>query len=540
MKNIYKIIVDYLKSKKLSTLLTIVLFFIGAVLAILPAKLTQYIIDNGFGNRNFKLIVILSLLLMIIYAGKVFCDFMTQKIFINLSTDLLKKLKDEIYSRILTLDMTFFNNNESGYINARMNEINSIDTLFSSQTLNILSSIIQFVFAAAVVISINWQFMAIMAIPIPIFFLIIKKTTKIVQEQIKKSLDSSAHYSGKINQSISGMENIKTHSLEDSEKKKIEQYNSKMMKNSKKQSNTFNGFSGAISSLTYILTVFTYIVGGWIFISGKITLGEFMAISAYVGKIYQPVFTYCSTILILQPAIISLKRVGKFFFSELYHEDNSGDIEIDSVNDMKFQDVSFGYEEGKKVLKDLNFFIEKGNKVLLQGKNGSGKSTVIRLILRLYSVDSGKILVNGIDVNKLKRNSLVKHISYAAQRNFVFNDSIEKNILSGIDSYDEERYLEVIKNLGLDKVIERIDTENKGLIGEGGCNISGGEMQKIALARALVEENDFIILDEAATYLDAESKAYIKDCILESDKSFLIVDHTGYFNDVCTKKIVME
>ena len=540
MKNTYKIIFNYLKNKKLSTLLTIVLFFIGAVLAILPAKLTQYIIDNGFGNRNFKLIVILSILLMIIYAGKVFCDFMTQKIFINLSTDLLKKLKDEIYSRILTLDMTFFNNNESGYINSRMNEINSIDNLFSSQTLSILSSIIQFIFAVAVVISINWQFMAVMAIPIPIFFIIIKKTTNIVQKQIKKSLDSSADYSGKINQSISGMENIKTHSLEESEKKKIEHYNSKMMKNSKNQSNTFNGFTGAISSLTYILTVSTYIVGGWIFISGKITLGEFMAISAYVGRIYQPVFTYCSTILILQPAIISLKRVGNFFFSELYHEDNSGDVEIDSVNDIKFQNVTFGYEKGENVLNDLNFSIEKGNKVLLQGKNGSGKSTIIRLILRLYSVNLGKIFVNGIDINKLKRNSLVKHISYAAQKNFVFNDSIEKNILSGINSYDEERYLKVISGLGLDKVIERINTENKGVIGEGGCNISGGEMQKIALARVLIEENDFVILDEAATYLDAQSKGYIKDYILESNKSFLIVDHTGYFNDVCTKKIVIE
>nr|MCR4943415.1 ABC transporter ATP-binding protein/permease [Clostridium sp.] len=390
------------------------LFLIGAVLAILPAKLTQYIIDNGFCNKNFKLIVILSVLLLVIYAGKVFCDFMTQKIFINLSTELLKKLKDEIYSGILTLDMIFFYKNESGYIN-------SIDSLFSTQTLNILSSIIQFIFAVAVVVSIDWQFMLIIAIPIPIFFIIIKKTTKVLQEQIQKSLDSSADYSGKINQSISGMENIKTHSLEESE-----HYSSKMMKNSKKQSNTFNGFTGAISSLNYILTVFTYILGGWIFIRGRITLGEFMAISAYVGRIYQPVFTYSSTVLILQPAIISLKRASNFFFSELYHEDNSGDIEIDSISDMKFQDVAFGYEEGKKVINDLNFSIERGSKVLLQGTNGSGKSTIIRLILGLYSVNSGKILVNGIDIKKLKRSSLVKNISYAVQKNFVFNEALKK------------------------------------------------------------------------------------------------------------------
>ncbi len=111
--------------------------------------------------------------------------------------------------------------------------------------------------------------------------------------------------------------------------------------------------------------------------------------------------------------------------------------------------------------------------------------------------------------------------------------------MSGIDSYDEEKCEKVIRALGLDKVIERINTENEGTIGEGGCNISGGEMQKIALARVLIQENDFVILDEAATYLDVESKGYIKDYILGSDKGFLIVDHTGYFDDVCTKKIVM-
>ncbi|MDI3508259.1 MAG: hypothetical protein PWP48_714 [Clostridiales bacterium] len=538
MNKVFNIIWDYIKTKKATTLFAIILFLMGAGLALVPAKVIQLIIDDGFGQKNFQRIIVLCMVLLAVYIGKVISDYITQKLFIDMSSSLLKILKDEIYNKILSLDMSFFTKNEAGYINARMNEVNSIDSLFSTQTLSLLSGIFQFIFAFIVLASINLKFLLIMIIPIPFFFILIIKATRVVQEQLQKALDSNANYSGKINQSISGMEIIKTQSLEDAEKKKIAHYNDAMIKNTRKQSNTFNEFSGIITFLSYVLTVATYIVGGYFFVRNELTLGSFMAISAYIGKIYQPVFTYSSTILILQPAIVSLKRVGNFFFSELYQDPPSGNKLIDRIENIKFENVSFKYDEmDNYVLKNLSFEIKKGEKIILQGPNGSGKSTIVRLILQLYPVSSGNIYVNNIEISQIKRSSLIKHISYAAQKNFLFNDTIENNILTGIENYDKEKYDSIICGLGLKEVIDRIQKENNGLIGEGGSYLSGGEIQKIAIARAMVSHNDFVILDEATSNLDANCKKYIKDYIKSSDATFLIIDHTGYFDDICTRKI---
>ena len=316
MNEVNHIILRYIKQNMKKVAITIIIFLMGSILSLIPAKITQLIIDSGFMNKDLNLIILLAFGLLIVYIGKVVSEFITNKIFINLSSGLMKCLKDEIYNRILTLDMSFFSNNEVGYINSRISEISQIDILFSAQTLGLISSAVQFVFSIAILLSINWKFLSIMMIPIPIFIVIMRKTTKIIRNQIKESFDNSAKYAGKINESISGIENIKAQSLEKKEKEKISSYNEKMINTAKKQSNTFNGFNGSINFLSFFLNVLTYIIGGIFFVQNELTLGGFMAVSSYIGKVYTPVFTYSSMTMVLQPAFIALKRVSNFFFKE--------------------------------------------------------------------------------------------------------------------------------------------------------------------------------------------------------------------------------
>lgn len=534
MKNI---ILIYIKENKMMTIVTIIMFLLGCIFSLAPAKEIQLIIDKGFYGRKLDLIIILSSILLLTYFGQVLCEYITQKCFIEISSSLLKKLKDEIYNKLLNLDISFFNENESGYINSRIQEINSIDSLFSVQTLRIVSGVIQFLFSSVIIMTMSAKFLLISLIPIPILFILTNKSTHIIKKQIETSLNCSANYSSKINQSILGMETIKTHDLEEREKKKIGIFNNNVINSVKKRSKLFNKYTGTMNLLNYILVTMTYILGGIFFIQNDITVGEFISISQYIGKVYEPIFTYSNTILILQPAIVSLKRVSEIFFREIGNNDYSTKKKIDNIDNILFKNVIFGYKQEASILKDINFYIEKGDKVNLKGKNGSGKSTIIKLILNLYEVNLGVIEVNGINIQDIDRSSLIKNISYVAQRNFLFNDSISNNILSGIKDYDNDEYIKNIQGLGLLKIMKRVEVENNGKIGENGCNLSGGESQKIALARGMIQYNNFVILDEATTNLDLESKQYIKNYINKSNKTFLIVDHTGYYDDICNKNI---
>ena len=539
MNEVNHIILRYIKQNMKKVAITIIIFLMGSILSLIPAKITQLIIDSGFMNKDLNLIILLAFGLLIVYIGKVVSEFITNKIFINLSSGLMKCLKDEIYNRILTLDMSFFSNNEVGYINSRISEISQIDILFSAQTLGLISSAVQFVFSIAILLSINWKFLSIMMIPIPIFIVIMRKTTKIIRNQIKESFDNSAKYAGKINESISGIENIKAQSLEKKEKEKISSYNEKMINTAKKQSNTFNGFNGSINFLSFFLNVLTYIIGGIFFVQNELTLGGFMAVSSYIGKVYTPVFTYSSMTMVLQPAFIALKRVSNFFFKESNDSKDIGSINIVDVENITFDKVYFGHIENKDIIRDFSMSICRGEKVFLKGKNGCGKSTLFRLLLRLYPVKSGKIYLNGCAINDITRDSILKNIKYVAQKSFLFNDSIQNNILYGLEDYDKQKYDELIEAFSLKQLIDRIDKESNGLIGENGCNLSGGEIQKLVLCRTFIQNPKCIILDEATSNLDSKSRKIVKEYIQNSYATILIVDHTEEFRDVCDYEITI-
>lgn len=205
----------------------------------------------------------------------------------------------------------------------------------------------------------------------------------------------------------------------------------------------------------------------------------------------------------------------------------------------KEEKEKFNYQLNLLIIRDFSMSICRGEKVFLKGKNGCGKSTLFRLLLRLYPVKSGKIYLNGCAINDITRDSILKNIKYVAQKSFLFNDSIQNNILYGLEDYDKQKYDELIEAFSLKQLIDRIDKESNGLIGENGCNLSGGEIQKLVLCRTFIQNPKCIILDEATSNLDSKSRKIVKEYIQNSYATILIVDHTEEFRDVCDYEITI-
>ena len=504
----------------------------------LPAKILQLVIDEGFLKENVRALLIYIGLLFLTYISKSIFTYTSNRQLIEIGNDILKRIKSEIYARLMSMDLTFYSKNDIGYINARVEEINSIDIIFSSQTLVLCSSLIEFILALVILYSLNWKVLIVLSIPIPILILVSYYISKKINTQIKKTLESSAEYHGKIQDTIRGMETVKSQGLEEKESEKVDEMNKTALDNQKKQSHTINSFSVGMSSVGSIINVLIYLIGGLFFIYNDLTMGSFIAISTYAMKLYSPILNYASMSVLIQPAFLALKRVSEFFFNEKQRCEE--EVLIDKIESIEFDNLYFSYPDSEEIFNGLNLRIDKGDKIHLTGPNGSGKSTLIRLLLKLIEPTDGNISINGLDLSTINKSSLISNVSYVAQRNYVFNDSIENNIKYGIENPDATLYELIIRGLNLTDVIDRLNSEGNDKIGENGARLSGGEIQKICIARALLLNKEFIIFDEALTNLDNDSFLFIMDIIKDSSATWIVIDHKNKFDKYGFKQISLR
>jgi ABC-type multidrug transport system fused ATPase/permease subunit len=227
-----------------------------------------------------------------------------------------------------------------------------------------------------------------------------------------------------------------------------------------------------------------------------------------------------------QPAAVALERISELMEIAGEEESENG-IRIKSINSgIEFRNVSFSYDN-RTLLSDINIYFKKGEKVILAGPNGSGKSTIIKLILGLYKPQKGSILIDDRDITKLSLSSLRKRISIVSQNTFLFNDTVRNNIIYSNPEAEEEEIKEAARLSGAYDFIKGLDGGFDTTIGERGVRLSGGERQKISIARAILKDSDMIIFDEATTHLDAESERKVNALIQSSfkDKTCIIISH---------------
>jgi len=532
------LVFKYVKPKIKLFILSFTFLVALSLISLLPPYLTKLAFDEGVMNRNLSLLTKYVLALTGVYILKSFLNYLSSALFTLLSQNTLFDIKKDLTNRILKLPLEFFSNSESGYIVSRFKEADSLSSLFSLQSFKLILSIFEFIGAMVIMFFLNVRLTLLLILVIPIFYLVSRTFESAFAKVTSETMEKGAIFHGKFQQSISGAEEIKRMALEEKEAQNINEINKEYVKSSIKYGILLSFGSEAIMLLSSLVSVLLLYLGGQSVIQESISIGTYMAFTGYFGKLYAPVVNWSLSMYTFKPAFVALERIRDFFMKYSEEDETLDKIKIDKIDEIEMKKVKFCYPDGKEyVLRNFNLKAERGDKVLLKGPNGSGKSTVIRLLLGFYENYEGEILINGVELNKLSKKFLRSRVSIVSQKIFLFNDTIENNIKI-IGNVDDKKYEIILRKSGLKAFVESLPLKDQTLVGENGVKLSGGEIHKLAIARAIIKsDSDVFIFDEATAHLDKDTKELIKKFIKEEldDKICIIIDHSDYFDDVCNK-----
>ena len=455
--------------------------------------------------------------------------FLTRQTIINVSRYVEFDLKIEIYNQYQKLSLNFYKVNQTGDLMNRISEdVSKVRMyvgpafMYSINTITLLVIVIIYMYKQSPILT--YYTLS----PLPFLSFTIYKLSKLINKKSIIVQENLSDLSSFTQESFSGITLIKSYSIE---KKNYEDFNTLSEKCKKNQINLVKLqalFFPLMILLIGLSNLFVIYVGGIQYFEGKLdgigTIAEFII---YVNMLTWPVASLGWISSIIQQAEASQKRINEFLKqkSEIV---NPNDIEFNILGDIEFKNVSFKYKDtGICALKNINFKLNKGDKLGIIGKTGSGKSTILNLIVKLYNIDNGKIIVDTKNINSINIRSLRSQIGYVPQDVFLFSDTIENNIKFGSISSTNKEVIDACKIADIHNDIIGFQNKYKTVLGERGVNLSGGQKQRISIARALIRKPKLLIFDDCLSAVDTETEENIIKSLnnLNYSTTSIIVSH---------------
>ena len=526
-----KIAKYFLPYWKLLILLAIAII-ITSILGLLPAIFTKNIIDVALPQKNINLLIILivSSFGAILFSGLVTVG----QNYLNswIAKYIMYDIRNSMFTHIQHMGIRFFSNVNTGEITSLMNnDIGGIETIFSSTFVQILQNIFIFVITATTMFYTNWKLAIAGMVILPLFILPTRKVGKVRWEIASQTQDKLAELNTIIYEtlSISGTMLVKLFTREKHQGEKFKNINKEATKLQIKESLAGRWFFMTISTVVAIGPMIIYLVGGLILIKySDITVGSIVMFVALLARLYGPVTSFANISVDVTRSLALFERIFKYFKMKQEIVDKPGAINIKQAEGfIKFNNVYFSYNEKIQTLKDINIDVKPGQIVAIVGPSGSGKTTITYLLPRFYDVNSGSITIDDYDVRDLTIESLRKQIGMVTQDTYLFNDSIRQNLLFSNPRATEDEIFNVCKTANIHEMITSLPEGYDTIVGERGIKLSGGEKQRIAIARVLLKNPQIVILDEATSALDSVSESLIQSAIepLLKGRTSLVIAH---------------
>ena len=532
-KALLKRVFSYLTPYWKQLAVVLVCIAISSTMSLYPSVLTGKILDEGIIGRNMRLLVIYIVASFGLTLASNLIGVVEAYVNTWIAQHITYDMRNQMFSHLQKMSQRFFTTNNQGDIITRMtSDISGVESVITNTFRNILSNSITLVVALVMMFQKNWILAVLGICVIPLFVIPTRKAGKTRWKLTGEAQACNDEINGILNEtmSVSGQLLVKLFGKEEKEYGRYKDANSRMIKLNIRERMAGRWFFVVLNTVTNIGPMLLYLVGGILIMKydSSLTPGDITVLVALLGRTYMPVNNLLNIQVDWMRSMALFTRIFEYFDMPVEIQNAPDAITPENAHgEVTFDHVDFSYDPERQILYDVSFKLESGRSIAIVGPSGSGKSTIINLIPRLYDVQGGKVLFDGVDVKKLDLGFLRKNVGVVSQETYLFNGTIRDNLLYAKEDATEEEMIEACKKANIYDFIESQETGLDTMVGNRGLKLSGGEKQRISIARVLLKNPALLIFDEATSALDSISESKIQEAIdpIIAERTSILIAH---------------
>lgn len=529
IKGTIKRLLGYLIEKKFNIFIVFILCFVTTLISILGTRLNGYTIDKFIETGDMKGLAFICIILVLMYLVNIFSTYYQNIVMVKISQRVSAKIRKELFTALQKLPLKYFDNNSSGDLMSRLtNDVDNINTTLSQSVTQLFSGIINVVGMLIAMLLLSPILTLIGMITVPLTFIATKTLAKKTQSFFVKQQRELGNLNGYIEEMVSGQKVVLLFSEEEKVKEEFSEINERLTKSAiiaQGVSSFMGPINNFINNISYLIIS---VVGGYLILKGSgITVGIVFSFLLYMRNFTRPINEIMNLFNTIQGALAGAERVFEVIDEEK-EKDKDNAVNIDNIEGhVELRGVTFSYSNGKEILKNVSLEAKKGEVIAIVGPTGAGKTTIVNLLTKFYDIDSGEMLIDGKNIDEITRESLRKTVAMVLQDTYLFSETVSENIRYGrLDASDEE-VIEAAKMADAHHFIKQLPQGYHTVLSDNGGNLSQGQRQLLAIARAILSNASILILDEATSSIDTRTEVLIQNAMLKlmEGKTTFVIAH---------------
>jgi len=523
---------------------------IDAFLVVATPLLLRQLIDDGVIPKNGELITRLAFIVGLLAVADAIMSIIGRWFSARIGEGLIYDLRSQVFQHVQKQSIAFFTRTQTGSLISRINsDVIGAQQAFTSSLSGVLSNVVSLILVTATMLFLSWQITVVSLILLPAFLIPTKWVGRKLQSLTRDSFELNAQMSSTMTErfNVSGAMLVSLYGQAENENEFFRSRARRVADIGISMAMLNRLFFIALTSVAAIATAFAYGIGGHLALNGTVTVGTLLAITALLARLYGPLTALSNVRIDVMTALVSFERVFEVLDLQPMVSNKDGAQELaKKIPSIEFKNVSFSYPrpdqislaslesaakeefiESGEVLKNVSFTVPAGSFTAIVGPSGAGKTTISTLVPRLYDVSSGSIQIDGIDVKDLTLESLRSSIGVVTQDAHLFHESIAENLRYAKHDATEEEMEQACRSAQIWELVQSLPNKFDTLVGERGHRLSGGEKQRLAIARLLLKSPSVVILDEATAHLDSENEALVQKALKSAlkDRTSIVIAH---------------